>query len=107
MEKSDYEPNQRAHYRLQYPLRERPLLVVGTSQYAVIELSEGGLRVQGNVSSEEIDGLLKLKDGTVCEVTGKVGRKLRDETVVINLEGVSFAVLMSEQRRLVSRYLRA
>ena len=95
MEKSDYEPNQRAHYRLRYPERERPVFVVGSSQYPVTELSEGGMRLKCSGLHGQLNGLLQLRDGMLLELAGDVGRQIRDETVLIHLVGVTFSVLIS------------
>ncbi len=41
---SGEETNRRAHFRLPYPHGAGPLLTIGKKQFAVIELSEGGLK---------------------------------------------------------------
>jgi hypothetical protein len=97
--------NSRSFYRLRYPVPERPKLLVGGETYIVTELSEGGMRIEAKAIEKAIDGTLLLKDGTKLKVKGIFGRTVEREMVIVELTGVSFGVLMNEQRRLLKRYL--
>lgn len=94
---------ERSYYRLRYPSRERPSLLVGRQRFVVTELSETGLRLLADWRDDELDGILVLRDGTQLPVSGDRIREVDGETVIGRLSGVKFAVLMSEQRRLIGK----
>lgn len=101
----DNDTNSRSFYRLRYPILERPKLEIDNKTYPVTELSEGGMRVEARELDKAIHGTLVLRDGSRMAVKGILGRTIGSEKVVVELTGVSFAVLMNEQRRLLKRYL--
>jgi hypothetical protein len=56
----------RRHYRLRYPLRLRPRMEIAGVQAAVIDISEGGIRIFNEaglplVLGETLDGALQLR----------------------------------------------
>lgn len=100
----------RAHYRLAYPIQERPLLVREDGEKEVVDISERGLRyrLSGDPAPElgaAVSGLLALKRGIRVEVEGEVVR-VQDGEVALHLKGrgIPFALVWAEQRWLRSRY---
>jgi hypothetical protein len=104
----------RNYYRLRYPLSHRPkLCLAGTDrEYEVTELSERGLRLRCATYSasfqlgKRVTATIMLPQHDV-EVSGMVARRDFDEVVVVNVDGVSFRLIMAEQRRLASTFLAA
>ena len=71
----------------------------------VAELSEGGMRIlDGHGLRGPVAGKLEFSDGRTIRVAGRIGRRSNDVTVVRDLQGVTFAEMMNEQRRLVRIY---
>lgn len=106
----DRYPHHRKHYRLTFPQAERPRFQLDDgSRHPVIDCSEGGLRFQlvglsmPDVGTE-ISGALCFRGGRKIGVVGTVVR-LADDEVALELgeEGISFAALWAEARRLRRR----
>lgn len=104
----------RNYYRLRYPLIHRPQAEISGCHrsYEVTELSERGFRLR---CTSEIDDLQPGQGLTstiffpteALEVSGVVARRHRDEVVIVEVEGVSFGLIMDEQRRLAALFLSA
>lgn len=98
----------REHYRIQYPAAARPRLVVNGVTYEVLDLSEGGLRVQlpadapAPAPDTELGGVLRFRrDDEIVVVRGRVLRT-DERHVAIRLEiGLGFRVVLDEQRYLL------
>lgn len=98
----------RQFFRIEYPIDERPSLIVGDDTYEVLDTSERGMRlapighqpIPGNLK-----GTLRFRDGSECLVAGMVARQAPDGSLVVKLTvGISLANIMKEQRRLIQRY---
>jgi hypothetical protein len=97
----------RRYYRIRYPLKERPKLKVGKSLHGVIELSEGGLKIEAaRLSQPEgtVSGLLLLADARYLPVRGRIMSRDLEEIVLCDLEGLPLAIVIEEQRRLIRKY---
>ena len=101
--------NQRAYFRLSYPLRMRPTLILDRNQYKVSEVSECGLRFQ--IKSEDcfeignvIRGMITFSDGGQTGISGTIFRREKQEVVVAPLEGITFQRLVIEQRHIMSQF---
>ena len=97
----------RRHFRIRYPDLGRPVLLVEGHAHAVSELSEGGMRIMGEVVKDppaKIIGSLQLLHGETMEIIATFGRVFGEEAIYVGVEGVSFAAVMQEQRYLVKRY---
>lgn len=91
-------------FRLKYPKRMRPTLVIEARPYNVTELSEGGLKFEMGraiLFPTSIEAVLHLDD-EILDVSGELRTFRANEAIVINLEGVSFKRMMEEQRRVLS-----
>ena len=99
---------QRNHYRIQYPAGAKPLLETEGLQLRVTELSEGGVRVlelaPDLAAGTAVAGTLALCNGERHDVTSVVGRREGEETVLVQLAGVSFGAVMREQQHLVTHF---
>lgn len=100
----------RAHYRLAYPTRERPRLVLDDAGLEVVDCSEKGLRFRlpdgpAPEVGTAVQGTLVFRRGTTVDVEGEVVR-IQDGEAAVHLteRGVPFAQIWSEQRWLRSRY---
>jgi hypothetical protein len=98
----------REYFRIRYPSVERPELELGDDRFDVVELSEGGLRVLGDFGELEsghlVEGALRLLCGSSLKVTAAFSRIEDGEAVFDNLQGVSFAEMLNEQRYLIRKY---
>ena len=107
--------NRRDHYRIQFPVEERPRILLD-SQGAlrlvcdVIECSESGLRfltptrgLRG--AGTAVSGTVVFAGGAEVHVAGTVIR-VQGEEVALRLgrAGIPLAVVLEEQRRLRARY---
>ncbi|MCA9212276.1 MAG: PilZ domain-containing protein [Planctomycetales bacterium] len=97
----------RDYYRLRYPVAQRPRIFIQTHEYVITELSEKGLRFRTRYygdnlpfkMGEEVEGTLVLATATL-HVGGTIGRQDDDETVMLDVAGVSFHRMLEEQRHL-------
>lgn len=100
--------DQRHHFRVRYPAGARPAIRLGEAQLSVSELSEGGMRIVGMsadvAAGTPVRGTMELCAGERRDVSAVVGRIDGDERVLIQLDGISFAVVMREQQHLVRRF---
>lgn len=97
----------RRHFRIRYPNLGRPVLSISGLDYPVSELSEGGVRIVGPIVDDHpptISGTIKLLHGAELSITACFGRVSDGEAIYVDLEGVTFAAVMAEQRFLVKRY---
>ena len=101
---------QRAHYRLAYPVLERPRLLLEDGGLEVVDCSEMGLRLRttGGPVPElgtRVQGTLVFRHGGTEEVEGAVVRIRAGEMAVhLTERGVPFSRIWEGQRRLRSRY---
>ena len=103
-------PYERAHYRLAYPARERPQLLLDDTEVEVVCCSEGGLRFRAPDGPAPepgtcVQGTLVFRFGGREEVEGAVVR-VQDGEVAVHLteRGVPFSRIWEEQRWLRGRY---
>lgn len=101
--------HERSLFRIRYPLRERPPLVVDGVTHAVVDCCEGGIRFVGGeepwATGHTLEGLLTLRGGAVVAVRGRVLRVQEGEVAVeLASPGIPFAEILEEQRYLRSRY---
>lgn len=109
----DYEYNRREVYRLRYPLKERPAFDTGEDVFAVVDISEHGLRFFTRKRStyelgQQVEGELVL-----LENAGR--RRLCGVVVRIDMGGIAlqlhedcpipFAMMIAEQQRLIQKGL--
>ncbi len=100
---------ERAYYRLQYPIKARPVFTVDGTEHVVLDLSEEGLRflaADGVVLAlqQEVKGIVDLRASGPVEVAGRVVR-LEGHAVAVKLEqGVPLSLILEEQRFLHQRF---
>jgi hypothetical protein len=93
----------RRHYRVAYPPRLRPRLEVEGMRTAVIDVSEGGLRfaqhpnLQVSLGSA-VSGGITFRCGHEARLCGRVVRITKDDVAISLTQGVSFNVIVREQR---------
>jgi len=107
--------NQRAFFRVQYPETARPVLlaVEGDHTYAVMDLSEEGVRLS-TVSidldelprvGDRLSGYIRLRSGPVARLAGEVVRVEKGEMALrLKERRISFATVLDEQLFLRARY---
>ena len=102
--------NQRQHFRIEYPIPDRPKVEIDGKLYPVLDLSEKGLKLLGGPrfkpkTTTKIHGKVYFHDKTMCHVIGVVLRVNDDESVVLKLsDGVPLPKIMDEQRQLIRKY---
>jgi len=98
----------RRHFRIRYPLRLRPRLEVEGVSAAVIDVSEGGIRIVYQKGMPLLPG-----DAVACEVkfccgdgatlSGNVIRVTEQDVAFSLARGISFSIIVREQRALRTR----
>ena len=104
--------NQRGYYRIEYPRKEYPAMVMGDRTLEVIDCSESGLRyVLPKTESHpeigsEIRGVVRFSGGEEVEVEGVVAR-LKGRSVAVCFSGtkIPFSTILTEQQYLRRHYL--
>jgi len=102
-------PHDRSHYRIEYPRRERPTLLLGGIEFTVVDCSEAGIRfLNPGVAFQRDDpvgGIVHFRDRIEVPVSGRVIR-VQGGYVALCLDGsgVPFPVILSEQRYLRAHY---
>lgn len=103
-----FQHSRRAVYRVVYPVRERPTLVVGSESFSIIDCSELGLRYQvpdlhrPNVGGT-VAGRVRFRRGVEIPVNGEVVR-VQDGTVALwfRTEAIPLAEMVAERERVES-----
>jgi len=100
---------ERAFYRVEYPIQERPNLVIDGAELSVLDVSEYGIRFLTDAGfpikiGDVLDGVLQFRGRAEEAVEGEVVW-IRAKTAALRLEvPVPFGTILSEQRYLRSRY---
>ena len=100
----------RRHYRVRYPISERPRLTIEGSQFEILELSEGGLRMSvlraiwPSTAPRAIDAEITLASGKTCTITASFDRQEDKEYVYTGLHGIFSNDIIQEQRYLMKKY---
>ena len=100
---------ERAFYRVEYPIQERPSFVFDGAELSVIDVSEYGIRFLTDVAvalkiGDVLDGVIRFRGRAEESVGGEVVW-IRAKTAALKLEvPIPFGTILSEQRYLRSRY---
>lgn len=101
----------RDHYRLEYPVNDRPTVLISGLRYEVIDASEQGLKFRcNNTITPEKNSLFRgtvfFQDGKNYEVSGTVLRydPESDHCVVLLTKGIPLAKMIEEQLLLIRKY---
>lgn len=100
---------EREYYRLQYPLAERPQILIGDQTFEITEISEQGARIAHAGSALIHDGgpfhgVVQFRDETTESIAGVVLRSDQEEFVVSFSQGITLKRMMAEQIRLRQKY---
>jgi PilZ domain len=102
-------PHERAHFRIEYPIRERPTFYIGGVPHQVADCSERGLRflLTGPAPEigERISGKLRFTRGSEMVLEGEVVR-LHEQSAGLKLigPGIPMRTIFDEQRFIRKRY---
>jgi len=101
---------ERAHYRIQYPVNERPRLIVAGREYEVLNCSEKGVcflapGTHRFVLDGAVQGVIRFSRGHEAEVDGRVVR-IEGALVALHLavQPIPFRIVLDEQRFLRQKY---
>jgi len=99
-------PQKRDHFRIVFPLGQRPCLVADLAEWDIVDLSENGAKIAVNCrtslcSREKFAATIRFHDGTAAEVTASVQRQENEQVVLQFAEEVPYSLIMAEQRRLL------
>ncbi len=100
---------ERAFYRIQYPPRERPSLVIDGRRLEVLDVSEFGVRFrnpkeEGVEKGQRLVGTLRLGRRRLLALDGDVIWMRGDLAAVKLRTPIPFGIILDEQRYLRSRY---
>ncbi|MEY4630799.1 MAG: hypothetical protein RIQ81_919 [Pseudomonadota bacterium] len=113
MSPADNAEQKRQHFRLEFPVKERPRLKLERYELEVLDVSEGGCSVQcdGNAYAKlsrpgtAISGVLTFASGEKVDVAGKVLRVIDGQRIALAFsQGVPLPVMMAEHRRILKQY---
>ena len=98
----------RAHYRIVFPARARPHLIIQDILLEVLDLSEGGLRFRfGGVVPPEVgnafEGTIRFPSGDAAPVRGVITRASSRHAAARFELGVPGRVLRREQQAILMR----
>jgi hypothetical protein len=103
-------PAEREHYRVVYPLKARPRIVIDGKEYAVVDCSEGGVRYEAKVDAAPdigapVVGRIRFRRGTELDVFGRIVR-FENGAVALRLDrpGIPMAIILDEQRYLRTNF---
>lgn len=102
---------QRDHFRLEYPLSDRPKFQIDKHVFTVMDVSERGIKFAISTAyrpkpKTPLKGIITFADGKKVEIAGEVLRLAPDFAfcVAILTKGVPLAKMMEEQRHLIKKY---
>jgi hypothetical protein len=101
----------RDHYRLEYPVSDRPSVLINGQQYEIVDVSEQGMKFKcENKITPDQDAPFKatvfFKDGKSFDVSGTILRYNpdQDHCVVLLSKGIPLAKMIEEQLILIRKY---
>lgn len=111
MSDEDEKPS-RNYFRLEYPKDARPLITIGEGKFAVINLSEKGVKFSFDARHSsfvltpdaDFDATITFQDHGREHVTGKILRIDTDSVVLELSDGVPLQRIMTEQRLLLVKF---
>jgi hypothetical protein len=97
-------PQRRKHYRIEYPITERPTLIVGDSEeYEIIDVCEKGIKFffhagRSFLPLQSFKAKIRFHDDEEEEIEGKVLRANEDFVVVqLTTKVISYKRIVKEQ----------
>jgi hypothetical protein len=101
--------NTREFYRVEYPMKVRPLIKIGEDELPVIDISEKGGKFQSNPDVKidpgaRVEGTITFHHGESVTVQGEVLRAFNDQVIICFTNGIPFSVILNEQRYLKEKY---
>ena len=101
----------RDHYRIVFPIGQRPCLAAGLAEWDVLDLSENSGRIALNrentlASHEAFAATIRFIDGARATVMASVHRREETDVVLQFAEPLSYSLIMAEQRRLLRLFPR-
>jgi hypothetical protein len=102
-------PIERSHYRIKYPMRERPQLTLGERVHAVVDCSEFGIRYLAGRTAlpeigAEVEGRIRFGRGAEADITGTVVRVASDGIALRLKSPIPLRIIIDEQRYLRINY---
>jgi hypothetical protein len=111
MQRADFMSQKRDHFRIVFPVGQRPCLTAGLAECDIIDLSEDGAKVAVNCetgfcSREAFAATIRFHDGAMAAVMAKVQRRENEHLILQFAEPLSYSLIMAEQRRLLRLFPR-
>jgi len=99
----------REHYRIEYPVAERPLFLFKNLKLRAIDVSEKGAQVEFEKEKlprigETIRVSIIFCSGDRAEVEGQVMRISESRVIFALTKGVKLSHIMAEQRYLIKKF---
>lgn len=99
----------REHFRVAYPLAERPKLKMWEREHNVIDISEQGVKFRYDSSitvrsTKIIRATIRFHDGELVSIEGKVVRSGTNEAILVLSKGIPYKRIVEEQRYIKSKY---
>jgi hypothetical protein len=106
--------NARAHFRVEYPLSERPVFHAPGLVCAVADVSESGMTVAAPIGvratlrpSDRVAGTIHFRHAPHAEIDGVILRLTEHGAVVhFDVGPVPWATIQAEERALLAKYPR-
>jgi hypothetical protein len=96
-------PQRRSHYRIEYPITERPLLInKDKEEYEIIDVCEAGVKFftkPGHVflPFQTLNAKIKFHNDEFEEIEGKILRSDDNVVVVVLTKKISYKRIVKEQ----------
>ena len=105
MNDKDEFTQKRRHFRVAYPLSNRPQLLLNGEKYDVVDISEQGIKYCcpgcGMTTGGALEGVVEFPDGETFDIEGKA---LRVEVILQLRKGIPYTQIVKEQMRLIKEY---
>ncbi len=101
----------RNYFRIQFPMTQRPRLVVGSAEFEIVELAETGARVIAHDAAlfdgaDPFDATIQFRDDVSAAVTACVHRRENNEVVLRFSASLPYSIVAAQQRRLLKLFPR-
>jgi hypothetical protein len=97
----DSEKDRRKYFRVNFPKNSEAKLLIGTTYYPVLDISEIGIRVRNPMRHKMPEDLfvayLYIRAENPLKVVGKVVRYEKDQVAFLLVMGIPYKIMLREQ----------
>lgn len=100
----------REFFRIEYPITDRPPMVLNGRRGALVNLSENGVKWEAEdgttiiAKDDNVFGRITFSDGSLLDVSGKCIRSQQGVVAVELTKPIALSRIMGEQRNLIQKF---